>query len=99
MAPLEFPANRFRQAGASDEEIERFQKAFDWLSPQAQASEVERWAAVSQYDIAAEIELSRAQEVQPVDGADLPDAPAPKPVSGVTETQAPKPPAAMPSSI
>lgn len=70
---MDFPAQRYTQAGATPDELAALEARFSELPAAAKESELERIASISDYDLAAELEQLRAAEDPPSDelgGAD-----------------------------
>jgi hypothetical protein len=80
---MDFPSERFAQAGATPEEIARLKEAFDASSESAQASQLEHLAGISTYDIAEQLVASRSSEDLAGEEGGAEPSSGPDPVLGV----------------
>jgi hypothetical protein len=91
-----FPARRFAEAGATPQEIDRFQARFDAASPEIQQAQLDVLAGIATGDIAGMIEYERLAAgeaegeavVQPEAEAVQADGPTPEQVARTEELRA-----------
>jgi hypothetical protein len=59
---MDFPTQRFQEAGATPEELQKLEAAFAALPENIQAQRLEYYAGLASYDLTQVLEAARAQE-------------------------------------